>query len=101
MRLSRQQKVILAIRANVHRTVRYFQMHLYEPVFGGSRRTASARASLSRSVARLARQGLVVRLEACRLQIADRFQRFAGKPAVFERTGDSPIPMKPREANMR
>ena len=33
--------------------------------------------------------------------IADRFQRFTGKPAVFERTGDSPIPMKPREANMR
>lgn len=33
--------------------------------------------------------------------IADRFQRFSGKPAVLERTGESPIPMKPREQNMR
>jgi DNA modification methylase len=33
--------------------------------------------------------------------IADRFQRFTGKPAVLERTGTSPIPMKPREENMR
>ena len=33
--------------------------------------------------------------------IADRFQRFAGQPAVLQRTGGSPMPMKPREANMR
>jgi DNA modification methylase len=33
--------------------------------------------------------------------IADRFQRFTGKPAVLERTGESPIPMKPREEHMR
>jgi hypothetical protein len=33
--------------------------------------------------------------------IADRFQRFTGIPAVLERTGESPIPMKAREANMR
>jgi hypothetical protein len=33
--------------------------------------------------------------------IADRFQRFTGKPAVLARTGESPIPMKPREENMR
>ena len=33
--------------------------------------------------------------------ICDRFQRFTGKPAVLERTGASPIPMKPREENMR
>ncbi len=33
--------------------------------------------------------------------ICDRFQRFTGVPAVRERTGDSPIPMKPREENMR
>ncbi len=33
--------------------------------------------------------------------IADRFQRFTGKPAVLERTGESPLPMKPREENMR
>lgn len=33
--------------------------------------------------------------------IADRFQRFTGQRAVLERTGESPIPMKPREENMR
>ena len=33
--------------------------------------------------------------------IVDRFQRFSGKPAVLERTGTSPLPMKPREENMR
>lgn len=33
--------------------------------------------------------------------IVDRFQRFTGIPAVLERTGDSPLPMKPREENMR
>jgi DNA modification methylase len=33
--------------------------------------------------------------------IVDRFQRFSGKPAILERTGTSPIPMKPREEGMR
>ncbi|RIK57258.1 MAG: chromosome partitioning protein ParB [Nitrospira sp.] len=33
--------------------------------------------------------------------ICDRFQRFSGKHAILERTGESPIPMKPREENMR
>jgi DNA modification methylase len=33
--------------------------------------------------------------------IVDRFQRFTGQQAVLERTGASPIPMKPRELNMR
>ena len=33
--------------------------------------------------------------------IADRFQRFTGKPAILERTGTSPLPMKPLETNMR
>jgi len=33
--------------------------------------------------------------------IADRYQRFTGKPAILERTGEAPIPMKPREENMR
>jgi DNA modification methylase len=33
--------------------------------------------------------------------IADRFQRFTGTPAILERTGSSPIPMKSREENMR
>jgi len=33
--------------------------------------------------------------------IADRFQRFTGKPAILERAGASPLPMKPREESMR
>jgi hypothetical protein len=33
--------------------------------------------------------------------IVDRYQRFSGKPAVLERTGESPIPMKEREEAMR
>lgn len=33
--------------------------------------------------------------------IVDRYQRFSGKQAILERTGESPIPMKPREQNMR
>ncbi len=33
--------------------------------------------------------------------IADRYQRFTGKPAILERTGTSPLPMKPREKDMR
>ncbi len=33
--------------------------------------------------------------------IVDRFQRFTGIPAILERTGESPIPMKAREENMR
>ena len=33
--------------------------------------------------------------------IVDRYQRFTGKPGVLERSGESPIPMKPREEAMR
>ncbi len=33
--------------------------------------------------------------------IVDRYQRFSGNPAILERTGESPIPMQPREENMR
>ncbi len=33
--------------------------------------------------------------------IVDRFQRFTGVAGVLERTGESPIPMKPLEENMR
>jgi DNA modification methylase len=32
--------------------------------------------------------------------IVDRFQRFSGRPGVLVRTGESPIPMKPREEKM-
>jgi DNA modification methylase len=30
--------------------------------------------------------------------IVDRYQRFTGKPAVLERTGTSPIPMRATDA---
>jgi DNA modification methylase len=33
--------------------------------------------------------------------IVDRYQRFSGKAAVLERTGQSPIPMRTREEAMR
>jgi len=33
--------------------------------------------------------------------IVDRYQRFSGNKAILERTGESPIPMQPREHNMR
>ena len=33
--------------------------------------------------------------------IVDRYQRFSGNKAILERTGESPIPMQPREQNMR
>jgi DNA modification methylase len=33
--------------------------------------------------------------------IVDRFQRFTGKPGILQRTGTTPIPMKPREVHMR
>ena len=33
--------------------------------------------------------------------IVDRFQCFSGQCAILKRTGKSPIPMKPREENMR
>jgi DNA modification methylase len=33
--------------------------------------------------------------------ICDRFQRFSGVPAILGRTGESPIPMKPREVTMQ
>lgn len=33
--------------------------------------------------------------------ICDRYQRYSGKTAILERTGKSPIPMRPRDENMR
>ncbi|TWT71629.1 DNA methylase [Crateriforma conspicua] len=33
--------------------------------------------------------------------IVDRYQRFTGKKAILERTGESPIPVGAREENMR
>ena len=48
------------------------------------------------------RRGFLMEIDTlyCDL-ICDRYQRFTGKPAVLERTGESPIPMKPREEKMR
>jgi DNA modification methylase len=33
--------------------------------------------------------------------IVDRYQRFTGKPAILERTGESPIPIRSRDENRR
>ena len=33
--------------------------------------------------------------------IVDRYQRFSGRQAILDRTGTSPLPMKPREEDMR
>jgi DNA modification methylase len=51
---------------------------------------------------RLGRRCFTMELDElyCDLTV-DRYQRFTGKPAILTRTGDSPIPMKPREENMR
>jgi DNA modification methylase len=64
-------------------------------LFGGSGSTLIAAEQTNR-------KAFVMELDQlyCDL-IADRYQRFTGKPAVLERTGTSPIPMKPREENMK
>jgi DNA modification methylase len=64
-------------------------------LFGGSGSTLIAAEQTGR-------KAFLMELDALYCDvIADRFQRFTGKPAVLERTGESPLPMKPREENMR
>jgi DNA modification methylase len=64
-------------------------------LFGGSGSTLIACEQTGRS-------GFLMEIDPLYADvICDRFQRFTGKPAVLERTGTSPIPMKPREENMR
>jgi DNA modification methylase len=64
-------------------------------LFGGSGSTLIAAEQTGR-------KAFLMELDALYCDvIADRFQRFTGKPAVLERTGTSPLPMKPREESMR
>ena len=64
-------------------------------LFGGSGSTLIAAEQTGR-------KAFLMELDALYCDvICDRFQRFSGIPAVLERTGESPIPMKPREEHMR
>ena len=64
-------------------------------LFGGSGSTLIA-------AEKTGRKAYLMELDALYCDvIADRFQRFTGRPAVLERTGASPIPMKPLEENLR
>lgn len=64
-------------------------------LFGGSGSTLIA-------AERTGRKAFLMELDTLYCDIiADRFQRFSGKPAILARTGESPIPMKAREEQMR
>ncbi len=64
-------------------------------LFGGSGSTLIAAEQTGR-------KSFLMELDALYCDvIADRYQRFTGKPAVLERTGTSPLPMKPREQGMQ
>ena len=61
-------------------------------LFGGSGSTLIAAEQTSRNAYLMELDPLYVDV------IVDRYQRFSGKPAVLERTGDSPFAMTAREA---
>lgn len=64
-------------------------------LFGGSGSTLIAAEQTGR-------KGFLMELDPLYCDvIIDRYQRFTGKKAILERTGESPIPVGTREKNMR
>jgi len=87
-----QKPVELAVRAIQYSSV---SSENVLDLFGGSGSTLIAAEQTGRRAYLMELDPLYADL------IVDRYQRFTGKPAALERTGASPIPMKPREEVMR
>ncbi len=94
-------------RSEIHPTMKPVAMFVYLMLnssardgivldsFGGSGTTLIAAEQTGR-------QAYVMELDSKYVDvIVQRYQTFSGKPAVLERTGDSPIPMREREEAMR
>ncbi len=87
-----QKPAELAVRAIKYSSV---QGENVLDLFGGSGSTMIAAEQTGRNA-------FLMELDAPYADvICDRYQRFTGKPAVLERTGESPIPMGAREEKMR
>ncbi len=87
-----QKPVELAVRALQYSSV--FGENVLD-LFGGSGSTLIAAEQTGRRAYLMELDPLYADL------IVDRYQRFTGKPAVLEGTGECPIPMQPREEVMR
>jgi DNA modification methylase len=87
-----QKPVELAVRAMQYSSL---QGQNVLDLFGGSGSTMIAAEQTGRNAYLMELDCLYADV------IVDRYQRFSGKPAILERTGESPIPMKPREESMR
>lgn len=87
-----EKPVELAIRAMQYSSV---QGENVLDLFGGSGSTLIAAEQSGRNA-------YLIELDCLYADvIVDRYQRFTGKQAILERTGESPIPMKPHEESMR
>jgi DNA modification methylase len=87
-----QKPVELAVRAMQYSSL---QGQNVLDLFGGSGSTMIAAEQTGRNAYLMELDCLYADV------IVDRYQRFSGKPAILERTGESPIPMGVREENMR